>query len=293
MPRKTNKTSHVLNLITNGSAAGQEDTAEEKKEAAVKDEAAKEAAAENTAKEAAAQKNADGEMSSRENGGRETASQESAARETSARENAAGETASQGTEARETLSRENAAGETASSGTADKDTPVRENTSRETGGGGTASKETAPEGENQKESVSRITASGDKRVIVVDETSQNENISSKILDRLTDQLEEEIQGKLDHYHMVNVMEQILKRTDLKQYMKQYDVCMCSRCQADVVALILTRLPAKYVVVAESSTAPIIGFYESKFKVRILTEIIKACMDVKENPRHDRSGPYDR
>lgn len=204
MPRKTNKTSHVLNLITNGSAPEQEDAPDGKKEEAEQ-----------------------GKQDVNTEAGRQSAGQQPAAEQT-----------------------------------------------------------------NHKEPVSRITASGDKTVIVVDETSQNDNISSKILDRLTDQLEEEMQGKLDYYHMVNVMEQILIRMNLNHYMKQYDVCMCSRCQADVMALILTRLPAKYVVVDESSTAPIIGFYESKFRVRILTEIIKACMDVKENPRHDRSGPYD-
>ena len=232
MPRKTNKTSHVLNLITNGSAPEQEAAAAEKKEEAQqeKKDAVTEAAQGGAPKEAA-------------------------------------------------------------QGGAPKETAQGE-ASKETVQGG-APKETAQEAVNPKEPVSRITANGDKTVIVVDETSRNDNISNKILDRLTDQLEEEIQGKLDHYHMVNVMEQILKRMNLKQYLKQYDVCMCSRCQADVMALILTRLPAKYVVVDESSTAPIIGFYERKFKVRILTEIIKACMDVKENPRHDRSGPYDK
>ena len=232
MPRKTNKTSHVLNLITNGSAPEQEAAADEKKEEAQQEK-------KDTVTEAA---------------------QGGAPKETA-----------QGEAPKETV-REVAPKETVQSG---------------------APKETAQEAVNPKEPVSRITANGDKTVIVVDETSRNDNISNKILDRLTDQLEEEIQGKLDHYHMVNVMEQILKRMNLKQYLKQYDVCMCSRCQADVMALILTRLPAKYVVVDESSTAPIIGFYESKFKVRILTEIIKACMDVKENPRHDRSGPYDK
>ncbi|MCB6926474.1 late competence development ComFB family protein [Enterocloster bolteae] len=232
MPRKTNKTSHVLNLITNGSAPEQEAAADEKKE---------------------------------------EAQQEKKDAVTEAAQGGAPKEAAQGRAPKETV-REAAPKETVQSG---------------------APKETAQEAVNPKEPVSRITANGDKTVIVVDETSRNDNISNKILDRLTDQLEEEIQGKLDHYHMVNVMEQILKRMNLKQYLKQYDVCMCSRCQADVMALILTRLPAKYVVVDESSTAPIIGFYESKFKVRILTEIIKACMDVKENPRHDRSGPYDK
>lgn len=241
MPRKTNKTSHVLNLITNGSAPEQEAAVDEKKE---------------------------------------EAQQEKKDAVTEAVQGGAPKEAAQGEAPKETAQ-----------GEASKET-VREASPKETVQGG-APKETAQEAANPKEPVSRITANGDKTVIVVDETSRNDNISNKILDRLTDQLEEEIQGKLDHYHMVNVMEQILKRMNLKQYLKQYDVCMCSRCQADVMALILTRLPAKYVVVDESSTAPIIGFYESKFKVRILTEIIKACMDVKENPRHDRSGPYDK
>jgi len=241
VPRKTNKTSHVLNLITNGSASEQEAAVDEKKE---------------------------------------EAQQEKKDAVTEAVQGGAPKEAAQGEAPKETAQ-----------GEASKET-VREASPKETVQGG-APKETAQEAANPKEPVSRITANGDKTVIVVDETSQNDNISNKILDRLTDQLEEEIQGKLDHYHMVNVMEQILKRMNLKQYLKQYDVCMCSRCQADVMALILTRLPAKYVVVDESSTAPIIGFYESKFKVRILTEIIKACMDVKENPRHDRSGPYDK
>lgn len=71
----------------------------------------------------------------------------------------------------------------------------------------------------------------------------------------------------------------------KKYMEQYGVCMCSRCCADVKALILTRLPSKYVVAHEDSVAPMIGFYENKFKVRIFTEILKACLQVKEKPRH--------
>ena len=279
MPRKTNKTSHVLNLITNGGASEQEDAADEKKEAAVKDAAGEETSGKDaSAEEAAAKDTSVKEATVKEATAKETSDKEAAARETEA-----GETASKEAAVKEAVSKESSA----------RETETGEAASKESASKATVSKETAQEGTNLKEPVSRITATGDKTVIVVNDTSQNNNISSKILDRLTDQLEEEIQGKLDYYHMVNVMEQILMRMNLKHYMKQYDVCMCSRCQADVMALILTRLPAKYVVVDESSTAPIIGFYESKFKVRILTEIIKACMDVKDNPRHDRSGPYDK
>lgn len=140
-----------------------------------------------------------------------------------------------------------------------------------------------------KEQMPRM-AAPDKSVRVIDETSQNDKLSSKILDSLSDQVEKEEKNG-DSYHMVNVMEQILKGMNLRRYMEQYEVCLCSRCQADVLALILTRLPAKYVVVDACPAAPIISFYESKFRVRIITEIIKSCIDVKENPRHGRLGPY--
>ena len=167
------------------------------------------------------------------------------------------------------------------------------------------------------ESVPKVSPSGDKRVVVVDD--QEENISNKIFDDLEKQLEnqeaqdrvQEAQDRVqepqdggrepqdggqeprdgDHdsgqeeCHIENVMENIITRMDLKKYMEQYGVYRCSRCCADTKALILTRLPSKYVVVHEDSVAPMIGFYENKFKVRIFTEILKACLQVKEKPRH--------
>ena len=167
------------------------------------------------------------------------------------------------------------------------------------------------------DSVQKVSSSGDKMVVVVDD--QEENISNKIFDDLAKQLDnqeaqdrvQEAQDRVqepqdggrepqdggqeprdgDHdsgqeeCHIENVMENIITRMDLKKYMEQYGVCRCSRCCADTKALIITRLPSKYVVVHEDSVAPMIGFYENKFKVRIFTEILKACLQVKEKPRH--------
>ena len=164
-----------------------------------------------------------------------------------------------------------------------------------------------------KEMPVKVVSSGEKRVIVVDESSQNQKIENQILDNLTNHLEEEEkaeekqnqpeemaeekQAQLEEkaeekqaqpekiYHMLNVMEEILGRKKLEKYMEEYNVCMCSRCRADVLALALTGLPAKYVVVDEGAMAPIIGYYENKFKSNTLAEIIKACMQVRDNPRH--------
>ncbi len=91
------------------------------------------------------------------------------------------------------------------------------------------------------------------------------------------------------YHMVNVMEEVIGRYNLLDQMGKYGVCTCSRCFADVQALTLTHLPAKYVVVDGNPIAPIIGYYESKYRSRILTEVMKACILVKDKPRHNRDN----
>lgn len=88
-----------------------------------------------------------------------------------------------------------------------------------------------------------------------------------------------------NWQTVNVMEKIMEQEDLDQYIRQYGVCDCSRCRADITALILTNMPPKYVVVEKDRVSPMISFYRSKSRIRLLTEISKACITVKNNPRH--------
>lgn len=87
------------------------------------------------------------------------------------------------------------------------------------------------------------------------------------------------------YRFVNVMEQLMLRQDVASFQEQYNVCKCKRCTADVYALALTGLPSKYVVTRKDSLSPILSYYESKYKIFMLTELIKACNKVRESPRH--------
>ena len=75
-------------------------------------------------------------------------------------------------------------------------------------------------------------------------------------------------------------------------MEKYGVCLCSRCQADVLALLLTRLPAKYIVANTTAISPLLSYYKNKFRVNLLTQTIKACTEVREHPRHERKNSYD-
>lgn len=87
------------------------------------------------------------------------------------------------------------------------------------------------------------------------------------------------------YRVVNIMEEILTPELILDVLKDNDTCTCSRCQADVKALMLTRLPPKYIVADNTAVPMLLTYYHNKFRVAVLSQSIRACMDVKEHPRH--------
>ena len=100
-----------------------------------------------------------------------------------------------------------------------------------------------------------------------------------------EQQEEQKQEDGPSYRVVNIMEEILTPELILDALKSNGTCTCSRCQADVKALMLTRLPPKYIV-ADNTTVPmLLTFYRNKFRVAVLSQSIRACMEVKEHPRH--------
>lgn len=117
---------------------------------------------------------------------------------------------------------------------------------------------------------------------------QNQRTVSEPMEELEIELENlEVDDKDEEYHFVNVMEELLKQQDLEGAMKRLNVCTCPRCNADVRALTLTALPAKYVVIGQNSFSPVLNFYENKFKISMLTALNKACSIVRERPHHKR------
>ena len=71
-----------------------------------------------------------------------------------------------------------------------------------------------------------------------------------------DQQEEQKQEDGPGYRVVNIMEEILTPELILDALKSNDTCTCSRCQADVKALMLTRLPPKYIV-ADNTAVPML------------------------------------
>lgn len=82
----------------------------------------------------------------------------------------------------------------------------------------------------------------------------------------------------------NVM-QALVEEKADEYIKRLGVCTCPRCRADVIALALTSLPAKYVVMHHDAMIPMLTLYFNQYNVEISAQLARACMQVLQNPRH--------
>lgn len=90
----------------------------------------------------------------------------------------------------------------------------------------------------------------------------------------------------DGSRLVNVMERLVTEK-VEHYAKMFHLCCCPRCLADSTALALSRLPAKYVVLSESAYRPMMSFLEAKFDSMVTAQIIYACKQVLEFPRHEQ------
>ena len=118
-----------------------------------------------------------------------------------------------------------------------------------------------------------------------EQTEQPKTNAGTPVQKEPEQQEEQKQEDGPSYRVVNIMEEILTPELILDALKSNDTCTCSRCQADVKALMLTRLPPKYIV-ADNTTVPmLLTFYRNKFRVAVIRQSIRACMDVKERPRH--------
>ncbi len=88
------------------------------------------------------------------------------------------------------------------------------------------------------------------------------------------------------YKFVNVFEEIV-RSKVLDAMQKFDVCTCDRCIVDVVALTVTNLPAKCIVTDKDAVFPLLSYYSNKYATMVQTELVKACVRVKEVPHHKR------
>ncbi|MEA5083836.1 MAG: late competence development ComFB family protein [Lachnospiraceae bacterium] len=88
----------------------------------------------------------------------------------------------------------------------------------------------------------------------------------------------------DRYIYVNVLEEIVKER-VETYMRKFGVCTCPRCVADTIALALNGLTPKYVVIDKKAGSPMFNYLENQYAGVVTTQLSQACITVKNNPYH--------
>ncbi len=82
----------------------------------------------------------------------------------------------------------------------------------------------------------------------------------------------------------NVMQALVEQK-VDKYIELFGLCKCARCRIDVIALALSNLPAKYVVARKHEMIPMLSVCEGKYNAAIVSQVMNACKQVMEHPRH--------
>lgn len=94
------------------------------------------------------------------------------------------------------------------------------------------------------------------------------------------------------FELKNISETIVREA-LQDFLRHATLpCTCPRCQADILALALNRLPPRYAV---SLKGEILTEWESRAlpsQTRIISEIVRASETVAQAPSHPLGSPVN-
>lgn len=94
------------------------------------------------------------------------------------------------------------------------------------------------------------------------------------------------------FELKNITETIVQEA-LQDYLRHAKLpCTCARCQVDILALALNRLPPRYAV---SQKGEILTEWESRAlpsQTRIISELVRASETVANSPSHPLDSPVN-
>ena len=83
----------------------------------------------------------------------------------------------------------------------------------------------------------------------------------------------------------NVVE-IIANEKVADMMDRMEMCTCSKCTCDVLAIALNTLPTKYVTSHAGKQYFQLNSYKKQFETDVEIALMRACLTVKEAPNHD-------
>ena len=83
----------------------------------------------------------------------------------------------------------------------------------------------------------------------------------------------------------NIIEDIARNHLDSALTLRYDICTCSICKNDMLAFVLSRVPARYVTTEQGALYTISQQYEIEHQAEITKAITEAIDIISKNPRH--------
>ena len=120
-------------------------------------------------------------------------------------------------------------------------------------------------------------------------TEKDKNDNPSVSTKLTARQEKSLKKALDNqkHKVVNVVE-IIANEKIADMMLRMDMCTCSNCTRDVLALALNLLPTKYVTSDAGKQYIQLESYKKQFETDVEIALMKACLVVKSSPNHDEN-----
>lgn len=119
--------------------------------------------------------------------------------------------------------------------------------------------------------------------------TNEEMLSEQIRDSLEQSMQKPGEEEVTY---LNVM-QALVEDNADRYIRMSGTCNCPRCRIDVIALTLSKLPSKYVVVQKSDAIPMLTVYQNRYSTVLISQLMSACEMVRAHPRHSTDGDKPR
>ena len=89
---------------------------------------------------------------------------------------------------------------------------------------------------------------------------------------------------MDGLVMTNILEEVM-RLEAPKIMDQLGMCSCERCISDALALALNSMQPMYVVTQRGALFAKIASYGNQYKTDILAKLTQACVTVRQSPSH--------
>lgn len=89
----------------------------------------------------------------------------------------------------------------------------------------------------------------------------------------------------EEFVYINIMEELIL-LEYESLVERIGVCNCKRCRNDIIAIALNKLPPKYVVTKRGYLISKLATYRTQYHTDVVSTITGACLRVKKYPNHN-------